>query len=145
VCTDPTDSVVIGSLARALVESTAADWAAGLPTPRWRSEELRVAQWRASRFGMADALVHPLTRELRPAGEVVDALLVTIAPALEEAGDLDGVSRALQRGVSGNGATRQRAAYERAGHVAGVVDDLIARTEEPREAPFGAPAGAERT
>jgi carboxylate-amine ligase len=39
------------------------------------------------------------------------------------------VSSSLGRVVSANGATRQRAAYERTGEVRGVVDDLIARTE----------------
>ncbi len=129
VCTDPVEAVAIGALVRALVETAAADWAAGRPVPRWRSEALRAAHWRASRFGMADSLVHPLLRTLRPAREVVAALVATVEPALAEAGDLGLVTAASGRAVHANGATRQRAAFERTGEVRGVVDDLIERTE----------------
>lgn len=38
----------------------------------------------------------------------------------------DGVESVLRA----SGAVRQRAAYERSGDVEGVVDDLVARTEE---------------
>ncbi|CAI9412946.1 carboxylate-amine ligase [Nocardioides sp. T2.26MG-1] len=129
VSTDPVVAVTIAALVRALVETAAGAWARGEPAARWRAEALRAAHWRASRFGMADALVHPLERELRPATEVVAALVAAVEPVLAGAGDLERVSSALGRVISANGATRQRAAFERTGHVRGVVDDLIARTE----------------
>ncbi|HYF74032.1 MAG TPA: glutamate--cysteine ligase, partial [Nocardioides sp.] len=128
VCTDPLDAVTVGALVRALVETAAGAWAQGAPAAHWRAEALRAAHWRASRYGMADSLVHPVERALRPAGEVVAALVAGVAPALEEAGDLARVTAAVERAISGNGATRQRAAFERTGEVRGVVDDLIART-----------------
>ncbi|WP_028644576.1 carboxylate-amine ligase [Nocardioides sp. URHA0020] len=133
VCADPEDAVAIGALVRGLVETAAGEWRDGRPVPRWRSEALRAAHWRAARYGMSDALVHPLERELRGAREVVDALADAVAPALAEAGDADRVARVLDRLVHANGATRQRAAYERTGSVRGVVDDLIARTEASYE------------
>ncbi len=129
VCTDPSVAVAIAALVRGLVQTGADDWSARRPAPRWRVDALRAAHWRASRFGLADALVSPTSARLRPAGEVVGELVDHVRPALEAVGDLERVRGLLDRGASDNGASRQRAAYERSGTVAGVVDDLIARTE----------------
>jgi carboxylate-amine ligase len=127
VCTDPEIAVTIAVLARALVETAATAWAGDEPS--WRAESLRAAQWRASRFGLADALVDPVSGELRPARQVLDDLVTAVAPALADAGDLDRASAGVERVVHENGAARQRAAYERSGDLLGVVDDLISRTE----------------
>jgi carboxylate-amine ligase len=61
---------------------------------------------------------------------VVQTLVDTVRPALEEAGDMDFVTEGVETVLRASGAVRQRAAYERSGDVAGVVDDLVARTEE---------------
>ncbi|MFC7497452.1 MULTISPECIES: carboxylate-amine ligase [unclassified Nocardioides] len=135
VCTDPVLAVGIVALVRALVETSARDWQEGWSAPGWRVEALRAAHWRASRFGMAEALVDPRSRELAPARDVVESLVRHVRPALEEAGDLDRVSDLLVRAVSDNGATRQRAAFERAAGVPAVVDDVIARTEASWQTP----------
>src|SRR6478735_1095181 len=129
VCTDPGLASAIVALARALVESAARHWRSGQALPRWRAEALRAAHWRAARYGMADALVHPATARLAPARQVLDALVAWTRPALAEAGDLEPVEAVAQRSVSDNGATRQRAAFERTGDLGAVVDDLVARTE----------------
>jgi glutamate---cysteine ligase / carboxylate-amine ligase len=129
VCTEPEIAVGIVALVRALVETTAQDHRAGRGPLRWRAETLRAAQWRAARFGMSDTLVDPTSAGLRPAREVVESLVGAVRPALDDAGDLDRVQHLLERCVSDNGATRQRAAFERSGEVAAVVDDLIHRTE----------------
>ncbi|GAA4720615.1 glutamate--cysteine ligase [Nocardioides conyzicola] len=129
VCTDPGIALGIVALVRALVETAAHDDRAGRQFPRWRAETLRAAQWRAARFGMSDTLVDPTAGGLRPARVVVEALVQTVRPALEAAGDLDRLRDLLERCVSDNGATRQRAAFERSGTLVAVVDDLVARTE----------------
>jgi len=129
VCTNPAEAIAIAVLVRALVETAARDWADGRPVPSWRAEALRASQWRASRFGTAESLVHPVERELRPARAVLEALLGVVEPALREAGDLDRAAGLLEYAIGDNGATRQRAAFERGGTVEAVVDDLIARTE----------------
>ena len=93
VCTDLDDAVLVAALTRALVSAAAVGAAheqggrvgAGVP---WRSEMLRAATWRASRYGLADRLVHPNHRQLAPAREVVESLVDLIRPALDEAGDL---------------------------------------------------------
>ncbi len=129
VCADPETAVVIAVLVRALVETEAQHWSQDRPVDAWRSEALRAAHWRASRYGLSETLVHPVERERRPAAAVLDALVDHVRPALEEAGDLDRATAGLRRALSENGATRQRAAYERSGSVEGVVADLILRTE----------------
>jgi glutamate---cysteine ligase / carboxylate-amine ligase len=60
---------------------------------------------------------------------VIENLLAFVRPALEESGDWEDVST-LARGVleRGNGARRQRMAYERAGRLEDVVDALIEDT-----------------
>jgi carboxylate-amine ligase len=80
-------------------------------------------------MGVSGTLVDPAARELRPAREVLAALVDHVREALEEAGDLDRVAAGIDRVMSAGGASRQRAAYERSGSVEGVVDDLLARTE----------------
>jgi len=127
-CTDVADAVLAAALVRGLVETAAADWAAERPRTPWRAEVLRACSWRASRMGLTTTLVHPVERELRPAREVLDALVDHVRPRLETAGDLDRVREGVERVLRSGGATQQRAAYERSGSVEGVVDDLVLRT-----------------
>ncbi|MGY2703899.1 carboxylate-amine ligase [Nocardioides sp. HB32] len=128
-CADPGDAAVIAALVRGLVETAARSWVQDRPVPRWRAEELRAAQWRASRFGVSGDLVHPGTRRLAPVRAVLDALVSEVEPVLAEAGDVGLVRTGLDRVLQAGGAARQRAAFERTGSVEGVVDDLVARTE----------------
>ena len=48
------------------------------PRTPWRVEMLRAAQWRASRYGVSERLVHPLERTPKPAREVVQSLVDTV-------------------------------------------------------------------
>ena len=130
VCTDPEDAILFAALGRALV-ATAATGSASVPMPPWRTDLLRAASWRASRYGLAAQLVDPATLELGPARAVVESLLRHVRPALEEADDLGLVSDLVERLLSrGGGATRQRAKFETEGSLTAVVADLRERTEE---------------
>ncbi|MBA8949432.1 glutamate--cysteine ligase [Actinomadura namibiensis] len=132
VCLDADDTALMAALVRALVDTAADEWRAGLPPDPVRTELLRLAMWRASRSGMREELVHPVTRHAAPARTVVEALLEHVRPALERSGDLDTVLRLLDAlWERGNGATRQRASYERAENVHDVVTDAI-RASAPR-------------
>lgn len=133
VCTDPDDAVLVAAVVRGLATTAAAEWADGRPPPQWRTEVLRAATWRASRYGLAGTLVHPVRRDLSPAREVLGSVLDHVRPALEEAGDLDLVHTGFDRLLGSTGAARQRAAFERTGTIEGVVADLVARTEESWE------------
>jgi glutamate---cysteine ligase / carboxylate-amine ligase len=127
VCTEVEDAVLIASLARALVETASSE----SDSRAWRSDLLRAATWRASRYGLAGTLVNPHTWELAPAREVFDALRTHVEPALRDAGDWEWTADAFDRLMAqGTGSARQRSAYEASGSVDGVVRDLIARTED---------------
>jgi carboxylate-amine ligase len=128
VCTDPDDATLVAALARGLVETAVRDAETGREADPWRADALRACYWRASRYGMTDALVHPVRREVAPAREVLEALVAHVEDAIAEARDDDLVAAGVDRVCARSGATLQRAAYERTGDVAGVVDDLIERT-----------------
>jgi glutamate---cysteine ligase / carboxylate-amine ligase len=133
-CTDLEDALLVAALTRGLVETAARDAAAGRGPDRWRSEALRACHWKAARYGVSEALVHPVRREQAPAREVLDALAEHVGDVLEDAGDADLVAEGIGRVTTHSGASLQRAAYERTGSVEGVVDDLIERTRAAWEA-----------
>ena len=134
VCTEVDDAVLVAGLARGLVTTVLREHRAGSSavdagTPPWRSDLLRAAQWRASRHGVGDTLVHPRRRELAPALEVVEALTQYAADALDEAGERDTLLRlAAELVAAGGGAARQRAVHARSGRLEDVVTDLAERT-----------------
>jgi carboxylate-amine ligase len=127
VCTDLEDALLVALLARALVTTVAED-----ATPAtWRGDVLTVAGWRAARFGLADALVHPVDLSLASPRSVFEATVEHVRPALEETGDLGFVREAFDRLVArGNGATRAPRTYGAGGSLRAVVEDLATRTEE---------------
>jgi len=127
VCLTVDDAVLLGGLTRALVRTAAEAAREERPFPRWRPELVRGAHWRAARWGLTDELVSPLTGRPAPAGEVVDALLDHVGPALEAAGDREEVTALVDRvRTDGTGADRQRAAYSRRWS----FDDVIAMAVE---------------
>ena len=130
VCTEPDDAILFTALARALV-TTAASRAGSARPPGWRSDLMRGASWRASRYGMAAQLVDPTTLELAPARAVVESLVRQVRAALDDAGDLALVEDLLERLLSrGGGATQQRRTFEAEGTLEAVVADLRTRTEK---------------
>jgi len=125
VCLDVRDTVLVATLARGLVETAAREWAAGVEAPRVPTPMIRLANWQAGRSGVGGELLDPATGRPRPARQVLDRLVEHVAPALEDAGDLEraqeGVARVL---ASGTGATRQRATLERTGQLVDVVAEI---------------------
>jgi carboxylate-amine ligase len=87
---------------------------------------LRLAAWRAARSGVDDALLLPHDWRPLPAADVVAALIAHVAPALDDAGDRDGVDE-LWRDLRHRrpGAHHQRLAYRDHG-LRGVVNDAVA-------------------
>jgi glutamate---cysteine ligase / carboxylate-amine ligase len=129
VCLDPDDTVLIGALGRALVETGARQWRQGKPARETRAELLRLAAWRASRSGLDDTLVHPLTGRPEQAATVVNSLIGHVRDALTETGDTDTVAALLAAVMDrGNGAAFQRDTYRRSGHLPAVVSSAVAAT-----------------
>ena len=127
VCRDPDDAVLLAALARALVDTAAADWRAGLPPDPVRTEVLRLADWRAGRSGLTDVLVDPSGWGAAPAADVVGRVIDHVTPALDDNGDLavvrDLAATVLRRGT---GATRQLDVRRRTGDLGAVVADAVA-------------------
>ena len=133
VCLRVNDAVLVASLARALVETAAREWRLGKPPLPVRLETLNLAYWRASRSGLEDELIHPVTGRAAPAENVLRALLRHIGDALAEADAATGrpglTTDLLQALLArGNGATQQRRVYQRSGDLPTVVRNAVAHT-----------------
>ncbi len=129
VCLHPDDAVLIAALVRSLVDTAARAWRNGEQASPVRTELLRLAGWRASRSGLDDRLVDPVTNQPAAAHAVAYRLLEHVRPALTEAGEFSVVKELLEDLLArGNGAAVQRQAYRRAGQVLDVVREGIGRT-----------------
>jgi carboxylate-amine ligase len=129
VCTDSAHAAAVAAIARALVETAARDWTEGKRAPAVPAEMLRLASWRASRFGMDDDLIHPEMNRPGPAEACVTALLDHIRPVLTEAGDRTFVEKTVQHIMAqGTGARRQRTIMNSAGNFRRLILDAAART-----------------
>ena len=129
VCSRVDEAVMLTGLSRALVRSCRERAERGEPYPSVRPELLRAAHWRASRHGLDAELVDVEAGRAVPAREVIEKVLAFARPALEEDGDWEEVAALVRETLErGNGASRQRRAYERAGRLEDVVDMLIKET-----------------
>jgi carboxylate-amine ligase len=126
VCSRIDEAVMLAGLSRALARTCRERAERGESYPRARPELLRAAHWVASRHGLGAELVDVEAGRAVPAREVIEKLLTFARPALEEHGDWEEVSALVGDTLNrGNGARRQRRAYERRGRLEGVVDMLI--------------------
>ncbi|WP_457965030.1 glutamate--cysteine ligase [Arthrobacter sp. D1-29] len=146
VCTEPDHAVALAAITRALVETAARDWSKGVPLPPVPAEMLRLASWRASRFGLSGDLIHPVHNRPSPARECVEALLSHTRDALSDAGDLTFVTDTVARILAeGNGAERQMAVFSRTGNLRNVVlDAMNTPTLRPSPAERRYPVGLNR-
>ncbi len=128
-CARVDEAVMLAGLSRGLVRICHERAERGEPHPEARPELLRTAHWVASRYGLDAHLVDLEAKRAAPARGVIEALLAFTRPALEEHGDWEEVSALVRETLDqGNGARRQRRAYERAGRLEDVVDMLIEET-----------------
>jgi carboxylate-amine ligase len=107
---DVSGALLQAVLSRALVTTALTDLDAGREAARPDDQVLAAALWTAARHGMSGVAVHPVRERQVPATELLDELIVRVAPALATAGDL-AAARELFAGVlrGGTGAERQRA------------------------------------
>lgn len=126
------ETVLYASLVRALVMTVVEDDRAGQPIQPVASHVLHAAYWTAARYGLEGRLVDLAdSHALVPAPDLLDALVDRLRPALSALGDYDMVRTEIARVVaSGNGAMRQRRAWQRRGEVSDVVDEVAAATVE---------------
>jgi carboxylate-amine ligase len=88
-----------------------------------------MANWKASRFGINNQLLHPVEQAPYAAADVTGALLRHVRGALAASGDLalarSGVVNILRRG---SGERLQRQAYDQRRRLSDVVSAAIAST-----------------
>jgi carboxylate-amine ligase len=115
----PEEAALLAAVIRGLAAQALDDEPVAQPTP----EVLRGRLWRSARDGLAGCCVDPRTGALVPAWQVVDDLVTSVRPWL--GADTEFVEDSLTRlRATGNGAQRQRAAFDRAGRMADVLEEL---------------------
>lgn len=128
VCLLADDAVLLAALTRALVETAARSWRAGVAPDPVRTEVLRLAGWRASRAGLDGDLVAPDGRPA-PAPQVIRALIDHVRPVLTEHGELDIVEDLVSEVLSrGTGARAQRQIYRLSAQLTDVVAHAVQAT-----------------
>jgi glutamate---cysteine ligase / carboxylate-amine ligase len=131
VCLTIDEALLIAGLSRALVRTCYDQAIKNESALDVRPELLRAAKWRAARYGFEGELIDVADKRAIPAHELIEKLLATLRPALEAYGDWDEINTLTHDTLArGNGATPQRAAYARRGHLEDVVDLLIAETAQ---------------
>ena len=119
----------MAGLVRALAWTGARDAIVEVPVATPRHEVVDAAMWRATRYGIDERLVSPVSWRPRPAAEVVSELLGHVAEGLDANGDREEVG-ALVDGVltRDTGARRQREAFARRSDPEDVVAAVVAET-----------------
>ena len=134
VCQTVDEAVMIAGLCRALAVACHDKPELDAPEHQVRPELLRAAKWRAARFGLEGDLIHLKDRKTVPAREMVESFLDFLRPSLESLGEWDEIAELVQRTLErGNGATRQRRAYQAAGRFEDVVDRILEETSQEVE------------
>ncbi|MER7519096.1 glutamate--cysteine ligase [Streptomyces sp. NPDC126499] len=126
VCLEADTTVLVATLARALVETAARAWRDGEPAARIPTGLLRLASWRAARSGLQGPLLDPRTLRETPAEAALEVLLEHTDKALRDSGDRDGAHRALTTLLTrGGGAQRQRELHRAGADLGEVVRECV--------------------
>lgn len=129
VCLYSDDAVLLALLTRGLVETAAREWRQGTPPIPMPVAQLRLAYWRASRFGMDGDLLHPVRNGPQDASAVSHALLEYVRPALADMGDAELAESLLRQLLARKtGCSRQRASLLLRGDLGDVVSDAVRLT-----------------
>jgi carboxylate-amine ligase len=129
VCMTIDEAVMITGLIRALVQTCYEQALEKQPYLHASRDLLRVAQWRAARYGLNADLVDIQAERLVTARDLITRMLTFLRPALESSETWDEVSTLVNMTLrNGNGATRQRAIYRSTGSHRAVVDFIVAET-----------------
>jgi glutamate---cysteine ligase / carboxylate-amine ligase len=129
VCLTIDEAVMVAGLVRALAQTCYEQALRDAPFATVRPELLRMAHWRAARYGLEGELIDVQATQAVPAQQLVEQLLIFVQDALEANGDWDEIAMLVRETLDrGNGAMRQRAVFERAGRMEDVVDFIVAET-----------------
>ena len=125
-------TVLFAALVRGAVMTALDDERHGKPIAPLAPHALRAAYWMAAREGLdGNAIDLTESHAAVPAVDLLDRLTDRIRPALDAVGDYEMVRSELTRIVEhGNGAMRQRRAWQRKHDVADVLAEAAAATRE---------------
>lgn len=127
VCFAPQDAACLAVLIRALVESASDEWRRGVPAADIPTPLLRLASWRASRWGLTQELISPATGLPVPTVAVIDELLASVGDHFDSAEEAATVRHGLTEIIRrGNGAIQQRRIRAVDGQAAGIVQEALA-------------------
>lgn len=130
-CLTVDETVMITGLVRAVVQTCYEQARRNDPIQVVRPELLRVSHWRAARHGIGSDLIDVVAQRSFPAAAMMEKMLSTLRPALEAEGNWEEVASLVHETLRcGNGAMRQRAAYQRNERVEDVVAYIVAETSE---------------
>ena len=130
-CLTVDETVMITGLVRAVVQTCYEQARRNDPMQVVRPELLRVSHWRAARHGIGSDLIDVVAQRSFPAAAMMEKMLSAVRPALEAEGNWEEVASLVHETLRcGNGAMRQRAAYQRNERVEDVVAYIVAATSE---------------
>ncbi|NVM98698.1 glutamate--cysteine ligase [Arthrobacter sp. SDTb3-6] len=133
VCLDVATAEVLAGLARALVETAAAQWRADVAPPAVPEALLRAAMWLAARNGLGSELLDPSSFRPVPAAQVAAGLLSHLSAALGPGSEGTRIRHLLHRSLTrGTGADWQRREFARHVDRAEVVLAAIGETQGGR-------------
>ena len=128
-CLTVDEAVMIVGLIRAVVKTCYEQARRDDPLPLVRPELLRAAHWRAARYGISSDLIDVVAQHSLPAAAMIEKMLTTLRPELEAEGNWEEIASLVHETLRrGNGATQQRAAYQRNARMEDVVAFLVAQT-----------------
>lgn len=123
------ETVLLATLIRACVMTALDDERRGEPIPPLTPHALKAAYWRSARDGLDGQAVDLESHRPAPARMLLDRLVNRVRLALEAVGDYELVRGELDRIVEqGNGAMRQRRAFQTRGQVADVIAEAATAT-----------------
>lgn len=129
VCMTVDEAVMIAGLIRALVQTCAEQARQGNPYPKASNELLRVAHWRAARYGIEHDLTDTDANTIVSAHELIERFLIMLRPALEANGEWSEIADLVHTTLEqGNGSMRQRAIYRQRESYPDVIDFIVAET-----------------
>jgi carboxylate-amine ligase len=130
-CMTIDEVVMLVGLIRAIVQLGYEQAVRDEPVPMVRPELLRVAHWRAARYGISSELIDVVEHRSLPAKTLIEQMLATLRPTLEAQGSWDEVEALVHETLQrGNGAMRQRAAYEQNERMEDVVALIVEETHK---------------
>ncbi|MFD1146993.1 carboxylate-amine ligase [Saccharothrix hoggarensis] len=133
------EAVLLAALVRGLVATALADLGRGLPAPVVPNEVLRAASWRAARDGVTGLSLDVQSHQLVPTRLLLDRLVHRVQDNIDD-GDVALIRQLMSTmDTNGDGATRQRRAFTRAGQMSDVLDHLASDTLSGNEGWTGGP------